>query len=71
MFLLHELTATVSIMFLQAWRTNSAGEVRSAVSLVSVVIEVLDVNDNAPMIANSAPTTITLREVSWYKIDTY
>ena len=49
---------------LQAWRTNSAGEVRSAVSLVSVVIEVLDVNDNSPTIANSPPTTITLREVS-------
>ena len=50
---------------LQAWRTNSASEVRSAVSLVSVVIEVLDVNDNSPTLVNSPPTTITLREVSY------
>ena len=39
------------------------GEVRSAVSLVSVVITVMDVNDNSPMLVNSPPTSITLQEV--------
>ena len=53
--------------FFQAWRTNAAGEVRSAVSLVSVVIEVLDINDNPPTLANTIPATITLREVSQYQ----
>ena len=56
----------VIFLFRQAWRTNAAGDVRSAVSVVSVAIDVLDVNDNTPSLANSLPSTITLREVSTY-----
>ena len=55
----------VTDVSMQAWRTNAAGEVRSAVSLVSVVITVADVNDNSPMLVNSPPTSITLQEV-WH-----
>ena len=54
------------LFFFQAWRTNAAGDVRSAISLVTVVIEVLDTNDNSPTLANTIPATITLREVSQY-----